>query len=358
MRDIGTDGSPLDQPTKTGAALMWLAIACLILFGGLGVSYMTGFGFSSQPKRPELTIATSDWHPQKPIELIVMADKGGGADQMARTIQRIINDGELSYQPIVVVNKPGQSGGEALTYLKNKAGDPHVVMMTLNTIYTAPLRDPGLGVRLEDYTPVARLAEGSFVLWVNAASDVHTVDDYVAAVSAAGPTKWTMGGSGNGQEDSLVAALLEQAYGIEHAHVAYDNGRKAALELAEGKIQSMISTLPNQVRSYNAGKIRPIAVFSAHRNPALPEVPTFREHGRDLVYGMQRSVVAPPNIPPEVEAYYLRLFQMVCLSDEWHAYLKDAGLHHTLLPGKPLMAYLLDERERHRELLASMQGLF
>ena len=351
------DGAP-DRSAAKISGLVWLAVLCLALLGGLGIGYVAGFGFSTEPKSPELTIATSDWRPVKPIELVVMAGEGGGADKMAHVIKRIVEDDGLAHQPIVLVNKAGQSGGEALRHLKGRAGDPHVIMLTLNTIYTTPLRQPDLGVRLEDYTPVARLAEGSPVLWVNAESGINGFEDYLAAVRAAGPNAWKMGGAGSGQEDSFVTALLEQAYGVKHGRVVYASGGKAAEGLAKGEVQSTINTLPEQAALYGAGKTRPIAVFAAHRIPALPDVPTFRELGRDLVYFIQRSVVAPPNVQPEVEAYYLRLFQRVGRSDEWQSYLRKAGLHHTMLPGEPLMAYLLDERERHRELLASMGGAF
>lgn len=350
------DGTPDKSPDKS-SGLVWLTVLCLVLVGGFGIGHLAGFGFSSKPKSPELSIATSDWRPVKPIELVVMAGEGGSADRMARKIQRIVDDNGLSHQPVVVVNKARQAGGEALRYVKDKAGDPHVILMTTNTVYTTPLRQPDLGVRLEDYTPVARLAEGSPVLWVNAKSSINGFEDYLAAVRTGGPEAWKMGGAG-GHEDSFVTVLLERAYGVRHGRVDYASGGEAADGLARGEVQSAINTLPEQAGLYEAGKTRPIAVFAAHRIAALPDVPTFRELGRDLVYFVQRSIVAPPGIPPEVEAYYLRLLQRVGRSDEWQRYLRKAGLHHTLLPGKPLMAYLLDERERHRELLASMGAAF
>ncbi|MDH3918416.1 MAG: tripartite tricarboxylate transporter substrate-binding protein, partial [Rhodospirillales bacterium] len=215
-----------------------------------------------------------------------------------------------------------------------------------------------LGLSLEDYTPVARLTEGSFVLWVNAESDIHTVGDYVVAVRAAGPKNWKMGGTGRGQEDSIPTALLEQAYGIEHGYVTYASGGKVAEGLINGEIDATVNTPSEQMAHYMAGKSRPLAAFTANRISVLPDVPTFRELGRDLVYFMQRSVVAAPGIPPEVQAYYQGLLHRGCLTEEWDDYLEKTGLAHTFLPGRPLMTYFLDERERHRELLTSMGEAF
>ena len=356
MSNTDLSGSDTVESRKSRSGFVWLAGLGLLLLCGLGISYLTGFGpgVPDKPKTPELSIATSDWLPREPIELVVMAGEGGGADRLARVVQNVIETQGLSNQPIVVANKGGESGAEAMRYLKDKAGDPHVLMMTLNSFYTTPLRQPDLGLNLEDYAPVARLAEGSFVLWVSAESDIRTVDDYMAAVRAAGPGKWKMGGTGSGQEDSLVTAMLEQAYGIEHGYATYASGGKVAEGLVNGEIDATVNTPSEQMAFYIAGKSRPLAAFTANRIAALPDVPTFRELGYDLVYFMQRSVVAAPGIPPEVLAYYQGLLHRVSLTEDWQGYLKMTSLAHTFLPGGPAMTYFLDERERHRELLASM----
>ena len=349
------------EPTKKGrSGLVWLAALGLILLAGVGVSYVTGLGpsFLNKPQVAAPTRVAATWSPRKPIELVVMAGQGGGADRLARFVQSIIEINRLSDQPIVVVNKGGQSGGEAMRYLRDKAGDPHVLLMTLNSIYTTPLRNPELGVRIEDFTPIARMAEDTFVLWVSAQSNIKTVDDYVAAVRAAGPKKWKMGGTGSGQEDSLVTAMLERAYGIKHSYVPYKGGGKVAKSLIEGTIQSTVNNPSEQMGYYKAGKSRPLAAFTRERIPALPDVPTFRELGHDLVYFMQRSIVAAPNIPPEAQAFYQRLFHRVYLSAEWENYAEEKSLMRAFLPGKPLMAYFLDERALHRDLLTSMGEVF
>ena len=122
--------------------------------------------------------------------------------------------------------------------MKDKEGDPHVIMATLNSLYTTPLRNPGIGVDIAEYTPIARLAEDTFVLWVNSDTDIKTLDDYVAAVKAAGAENWKMGGTGSGQEDSLVTAMLEDAYGIKHTYVPFKGGGTVAKNLIGNHINS------------------------------------------------------------------------------------------------------------------------
>src|SRR5210317_415332 len=100
------------------------------------------------------TAAHAEWSPKKPVEFIIMAGTGGGADQIARLLQGLIEKKDLSPRPFIPINKPGGSGGEALRYLKDKAGDDHIVMVTLNSFYTTPIIQKGLGVDPTTFTPV------------------------------------------------------------------------------------------------------------------------------------------------------------------------------------------------------------
>ena len=93
--------------------------------------------------------AAAEWKPRKPVEFIIMAGTGGGADQIARLLQGLIEKKNLSPRPFIPINKPGGSGGEALRYLKDKAGDNHVVMVTLNSFYTTPNSFSIMAVRIE-----------------------------------------------------------------------------------------------------------------------------------------------------------------------------------------------------------------
>lgn len=155
--------------------------------------------------------AQAQWQPRKPVEFIIMAGTGGGADQLARLFQGIVQKNDLSPQPLIPINKPGGAGAEALRYLRDKAGDPHVIMITLNSYYTTPLRTR-IGVDIEEFTPIARMAMDTFLLWVHADTDIHDLDGFLTAVHDADGS-WRMGGTGTGQEDSLLTALMETEFG-------------------------------------------------------------------------------------------------------------------------------------------------
>jgi putative tricarboxylic transport membrane protein len=293
------------------------------------------------------------WTPQRPVEMVIMAGQGGGADRLARLIQSIIEKHHLSPQPFVPVNKAGGSGAEALRYLKDNAGNPHIVMATLNSYYTTPLRNPGLGVDIKNFTPIARLAEDTFLLWVNVKSGIKNLDDYKKAVMA-GNGNWKMGGTGKGQEDSLVTAMLEGAYGLKMTYIPFAGGGTVAKNLVGSHVDSTVNNPSEAMAFAAAGRVRPIAAFTPERLAQFKDVPTFKEMGHDLVYYMQRSFVAPPNIPKDAEAFYVDLFKKVNDSKEWVDYTSGHALDRAFLSGDKLQDYFVAEREKHRKLLASM----
>lgn len=295
---------------------------------------------------------SDEWKPQKPVEMVIMAGQGGGADRLARLFQSIIQKENLSSMPILPVNKGGGSGAEALRYLADKTGEDHTIMATLNSYYTTPLRTD-IGVNIEEFTPIARMALDTFVLWVNADSDVQTLDDYVAAVKASGGA-WKMGGTGTGQEDSLVTAMLEKEFDIEVTYVPFKGGGDVARNLVGGHIDSSVNNPSEALGFYQAGKVRPIAAFTPERIAVFPDTPTMGELGHDLVYWMQRSFVAPKGMSPEAVAYYTSMFEKLNQSEEWQTYTSEKALMADFLTGDELQAYFLEERAKHAELLNAM----
>jgi tripartite-type tricarboxylate transporter receptor subunit TctC len=299
-----------------------------------------------------LPAAADGWKPIKPVEMVIMAGQGGGADRLARLFQSIIQKEKLANMPMLPVNKGGGSGAEAMRYLKDKAGDAHVIMATLNSYYTTPLRT-NIGVDIGEFTPIARMALDTFVLWVNADSDIKTLDDYIAAVKASGGT-WKMGGTGTGQEDSLVTAMLEQAFGIKHTYVPFEGGGEVAKNVVGGHVNSSVNNPSEAMGFYKAGKMRPIAALTPERISAFPDTPTMTELGHPLVYWMQRSFVGPKDMPAEAVAYYAAMFEKLSQSPEWVKYTETEALMNDFLTGADLQAYFLEEREKHRELLTAM----
>ena len=312
---------------------------CLTLAGSLGVAVTEA--------------QAQGWEPQKPIELVIMAGKGGGADKMARRFKRIIEDEELLPVELVPVNKPENSGAEALAYMAKNSGNPHVIMVTLNSFYTTPLRRTDLGVDINKFTPIGRMAEDTFVLWVHADSGINSLEEFVEAAKAKGKD-WIMAGTGKSSEDNLLTDFLNAAYGLNMTYVPFKGGGRVAKELAQKKANSTVNNPAEQEDFYLEGKTRPLAVFTPERLDMFTDVPTFGEKGRNMVYFMQRSIVGAPGISKEAEAFYQELFREVYESKDWQDYMNQASLRGHFLTGDELKAYWLQERDIHRDMLAKM----
>ena len=303
-------------------------------------------------------MSVSAWEPQKPVEFVIMAGAGGGADKMARLMQMLIEKKGWSSMPLTPINKPGGSGAEALVHLKNRANsDPnHTIMVTLNSFYTTPLRQPKLGVDISTFTPVARMAEDTFLLWVHKDTGITNVDQFVSAAKAKG-SDWIMAGTGSLQEDQLLTDFLNAAYGLNMKYVPYKGGGKVAKQLAGKHANSTVNNPSEQMGFYEAGTTVPLAAFTAKRLPMFPNAPTFSELGKEYVYYMQRSVVGAPGMSYAAASYYQRLFKKVFDSDEWQEYRKKKSLMGDFMTGTELQDYWQKERDIHENILKKMGAL-
>ena len=301
--------------------------------------------------------ALAEFQPQKPITFVVMAGKGGGADKAVRLMQTIIAKNKMAPVPVTPINKPGGTGAEALVYMNGKKGDNHTIMFTLNSFYTTPLRQPALGIDITTFTPVARMAEDTFLLWVNSdRKDINNVADFVKAAKAKG-SDWIMAGTGKASEDNLLTDFLNTAYGLKMKYVPYKGGGKVAKELAGNNADSTVNNPSEQLGFFEAGTTKPLAAFTPKRLPMFKDTPTFSELGKDMVYFMQRTVVGAPGMSADAEAYYVDLFTRVFNSAEWQKYRTKKSLQGDLLTGPKLMDYWKTEREIHKNMLIKMGAI-
>ena len=294
------------------------------------------------------------WEPKKPVQIVVISAKGGGADDMARLIQASIAKNDLASVPFTPVNKSGGTGAEALVYVKEKAGDNHTLLVAQNKFYTTPLNQPKLGIDISTFTPVGRMAVDTFVLWVHADTNIHTLDDFVKAATAAGPN-WVMAGSGKQSEDELLTEFLKATFNLpDMKYVPYPGGGDVAASLAGKNSNSTVNNPGEQLGFYQAAKTRPIVTFTKARQPLFPEVPTLGELGNEFEYRMQRSVIGAPGMSPEAAQYYQSLLAQVYTTAEWQAFMKKKGMTSGFLTGDLLMGFWLDARPTHAQMLQKM----
>ena len=290
------------------------------------------------------------WEPQKPIDFVIMAGKGGGADKMARLMQAIVEEEGLAGQPLVPVNKSGGSGAEALTHL-NSASDPdHTIMVTLNSFFTTPLRQPGLGVDIMEFAPIGRMAEDTFCLWVHKDTGITNFDQFLSTVKERGD-KWVMGGTGKNSEDNIITDFLNNNYGLSIKYIPYKGGGAVAKDLAGQQINSSVNNPSEALGFYESGDLNNLVCFTDERLALFPDTPTLKELGGDFSYFMQRSVVGAPGMSDDALAYYNSLFQKVFETDQWQGYRTKKALLGDKIQGDDLRAYWDTQRNRHESIL-------
>lgn len=290
--------------------------------------------------------ASRAWEPTRPVEFIIPAGTGGGADVMARFVTPLIAKYKLSPEPFIVVNKSGGAGAEGFLYVKGKAKDPHVVIITLDNLFTTPIAT-GVPFNWKDLTPVSRLALDYFVLWVNAESPYRTAAEYLDAVRKE-PGKFIMGGTGTNQEDQIITVMMEQAYGVRFSYVPFKGGGDVAVELVGKHINSSVNNPAEAVSQWKAGRLRPLAAIDSSRIdlPDWKGIPTMKEAtGKDVSYLMLRGIFAAPGITPEQRAFYVNVFQKVTETPEWKKYVTDMGLKSAFLSGQDYVKWL-DQKEK------------
>ena len=292
------------------------------------------------------------WQPNKPIDFIIMAGKGGGADKMARLMQGIVEKESLAERPLVPVNKSGGSGAEALMAAKSASDPDHTIMVTLNSFYTTPLRQPGLDVDVLTFAPVARMAEDTFLLWVHADTGITTFEQWLDVAREQG-SKWVMGGTGSNSEDNIITDFLNTNYGLSMKYIPYKGGGAVAKDVAGKQINSSVNNPSEAIGFWQSGDMVPLVAFTNERLPMFPKVPTLREKGGEFSYFMQRSVVGAPGMSEEARAYYTELFTKVYNSEDWQAYKSKKSLMGDLMSGDQLSDYWRNQRDNHEQILRS-----
>jgi len=299
------------------------------------------------------------WEPTKPVEFVVPAGTGGGADQMARFIQGVVAKNNLMKQPIVVVNKSGGAGAEGFLDVKGDKGNPHKIVITLSNLFTTPLAT-GVPFNWRDMTPVSMLALDQFVLWVNEESPHKTAKAYLDAIKTQPDKTFKMGGTGSKQEDQIITVMLEKAAGKKLTYVPFKGGGDVAVQLVGKHIDSTVNNPIEAESHWRAGKLRPLCVMDKAKIPytvkltatmSWQDIPTCASAGIPVDYLMLRGVFMPPGVSQDQVAYYLDLFKKIRALPEWKEFMEKGAFNQTALSGQEFFDWLGKNEQMHRVLM-------
>jgi tripartite-type tricarboxylate transporter receptor subunit TctC len=228
---------------------------------------------------PLLASAQAAAYPDnKPIRLIVPAAPGGGADFLARIVGQKLGEG--LGQTVVVDNRAGASGTIAADNTAKAAPDGHTLLMGQSTsIVIAPHMYGKLGYdTLRDLAPIAMVAQVPNIVVVHPSVPASSVKELIALAKAK-PELLNFGSSGNGAPSHLAGEMFKTAAGVKMTHVPYKGAGPAVNDLLAGQIQVMFAPIVAVLPQVKAGRLKALAVTSAARSPAAPELPTLAESG-------------------------------------------------------------------------------
>jgi tripartite-type tricarboxylate transporter receptor subunit TctC len=237
----------------------------------------------------------ADPYPAKPMELVVAYAPGGGSDNTARAIAETAK----AYLPqaIVVVNKPGASGSIGWSYVVGGTADGYKLSLMNPEMLVVPLM--GIGkTTIENFQPIARFTDDPSSITVRADAPWKTIDEFIAYAKA-NPNKVTISNAGSGTIPHMAAAAFGERLGASFTHVPYQGSAPAILGLLAGDVQATTVAYAELKQHVEAGKLKTLAVMADKRVAGLDNVPTMKERGHDLQFGVWRGIGLPKGAPKE-----------------------------------------------------------
>jgi tripartite-type tricarboxylate transporter receptor subunit TctC len=223
-----------------------------------------------------LGAAHAQTYPAKPIRIIVPYPPGGGTDVIARTLAQKMT--ETMGQQVLVDNRPGANGIIGSDAVAKAAPDGYTALITLATHVINPALYAKLPYGPDDHAPVTVLAEYPFVITVHPSLPVKTVKEFIAFAKAR-PGQLTFASSGNGSGPHLGMELFKSMAGIDMVHVPYKGAGQAMTDLLSGQVPVFLNNFLAGAQMIKAGRLRALAVTSARRSSAAPEVQKVGESG-------------------------------------------------------------------------------
>jgi len=297
--------------------------------------------------------AAGQEYPVKSVRFLVGFAPGGGTDILARLTAKRMQ--EVWGQPIVVENRPGADGSIATEIAARAAPDGYTVVMVSNAHTITPFQrklgyDP-----IKDFAPVTLVASNPNLLLVHPALPVRSVKELVALAKSR-PGELTFASSGSGTSPYLAMELLKQMAGIDMVHVPYKGSGPAVIDLVAGHVQLMFGATSTVSPHVRANKLRPIAVSSAARIAAYPNVPTVSESGLKgfearTWYGM----LAPARTATDIVQKLQSEIAAALRQPDAAAYLANAGLDPIANKPEEFLAVIRTDMEKWGKVIRGVK---
>ena len=288
--------------------------------------------------------------PARPIRLVVPFPPGGLIDNMARLVGSRLSQ-ELG-QPVVIDNKPGAGGNVGAAEAARATADGYTLLMASPALTISPAIYKNLPYQPSQLAPVALLGRVPNVLLVNPASGIGKVQDLVSRAKAK-PGQLNYASNGNGTSLHLSAELFKRRSETFITHVPYRGSAAAITALLSGEVDMMFDNLPSAIGQIQAGKLRALAVTTAQRSTALPDVPTLAEAGMDgFNVSAWFGVAAPAGLPAPVATRLADALQKVVQQPEVAAAMQRQGADPAFMDAASATAALNADAAQWKQVAA------
>jgi len=281
-------------------------------------------------------------YPNKPISLVVPQTAGGTNDIVARLVAPAF--GEAIGASVVVENKPGAGGNIGTQGVARSAKDGYTLLLTINSaqaINPALYKNPGFDP-IHDFVPLYYIGATPYVLVSPPGSPYKTLADVVAAAKKK-PGELAYASAGNGTISHLLGAMLNTSAGIEMQHIPYKGVAPAINDVLGGQVPLAFASLPSALNYIKAGKLQAIAISSAKRSSAAPDIPTIAETYPDCVGEVWVAIFAPMGVSADVIKKTQAAMDKVMARPDVREKLAAQGLDLNPVPPAKLPALLKDE---------------
>ena len=245
--------------------------------------------------------ASAQGYPAKPVKVVVPYPPGGPTDIVARVVSQKLS--EQTGQQFLVENRPGAGGNIGAEAVAKAPADGYTLLVATTAHAINPSLFKSLSYQLlKDFVPVSQLTSGPLVIVVNPALPAKNVAELIALAKAK-PGTLNFASSGNGQSTHLSAELFSSMAGIKMNHVPYKGSAPALTDVMGGQAALMFDTMLSAMPHVKSGKLRALAVTSAKRSPAAPDLPTVAESGLPGYEAIAwNNLLAPAGTPRDVIA--------------------------------------------------------
>jgi len=292
----------------------------------------------------------ADTYPSRPVKLVVGFAPGGATDVLARAIATRL--GAKYPSGVIVENRTGAGGTIAANVVAKAQPDGYTLAFASTGAFSIA---PSLYSNLQydpqqDFTPVALVAQATYVLVVNPKLPVGNVAEFVSYAKANGD-KLSYGSFGNGSVSHLLAELLKSATGTQAQHIPYGGSPAMAMATISGEVAYSLDTLQSALPHIRAGKVRALAVVAAKRSSVAPDIPTFAEQGvKGLDLQNWFGVVGPAGMPKDIAEQLGRDIDAVVAEPAFKELCSSQGADAAQATGAAFGTFLKDQQERWGDL--------